>query len=121
MAVAGLPLDDSRMRSPTLVFALLFLLQAGCDSPGEVSMEAVDAFVATEAEARDAFFRTDSGAADAAAAGRNWASGSGDWLSNLSSQLDSLDGFGADDASNPFATSPPPEDNLAPTGNEVTT
>ncbi len=68
MAVAGLPLDDSRMRSPTLVFALLFLLQAGCDSPGEVSMEAVDAFVATEAEARDAFFRTDSGAADAAAA-----------------------------------------------------
>ena len=60
-------------------------------------------------------------AADAAATGRNWASGSGDWLSNLSSQLDSLDGFGADDASNPFATSPPPEDNLAPTGNEVTT
>ena len=60
-------------------------------------------------------------AADAAATGRNWASGSGDWLSNLSSQLDSLDGLGADDDGNPFATSPPPEENLAPTGNEVTT
>eukprot|EP01045_Picozoa_sp_COSAG04_P015641 COSAG04_NODE_1250_length_7576_cov_5.772101_2_plen_658_part_00 len=102
--------------------------QSAPESPLQAS-EAAWAEVSDSAEA-PAPAPAPAAAAGSADASRNWASGSGDWLSNLSSQLDSLDGLGADDDStikgadddsNPFATSPPPEENLAPTGNEVTT